>query len=116
MALMNIGDPVSGFHYGSQIYSILYNNNNIGSSNSLNTFNHDKIIVQWTVTGLASGSVLGGNDNNNWAVLDAQNFSSAQTVLVGFDTSSVPKYMKIVVGSNTLGSFSGSVTCIMAGR
>ncbi|MDP2692290.1 MAG: hypothetical protein Q8O88_01460 [bacterium] len=114
--LLNIGNPLTGYHLGSYLGSTLINVNVTGSSAVLHVGNHDKLVFQWTTTGSSAGSILGGNDGINFAVIDQQNFSAAQTILVGVDFATIPKYVKVQVGSNSTGSFTGSITCIIFGR
>ena len=114
--LLNIGNPLTGYHLGSQINLTFINTGSPSLSSNLHVGNHDKLILQWTVTGSSSGSILGGNDGTNFAVLDAQSFSASQTRLVALDFAAIPRYIKLQVGSNTTGSFSGSVTCVVFGR
>ena len=114
--LFNIGNPLTGYHLGSHLGSTLLNMNTTGSSNVLHVGNHDKLVFQWTATGSSAGSILGGNDGVNFAIIDKQNFGTANTVLVGVDFATIPKYIKVQAGSNSAGSFSGSLTCVVFGR
>ena len=65
--LLNIGNPLTGYHLGSQINLTFINTGSPSLSSNLHVGNHDKLILQWTVTGSSSGSILGGNDGTNFA-------------------------------------------------
>ena len=114
--VFSIGYPSTGYTLGSPLSLTILQTNTIGSSVTTHVGNHDKLMFQFTATGSSSGSVLGGNDGTNFAVIGQQSFSGAGTVLIGLDFASIPKYIKVVSGSNSTGSFSGSLTCVVFGR
>lgn len=109
--LQSVGNAQTGYELGSTYTEQLLALNAVVGSTSLDLKNFNTVVVQWTTTGSMSGSVLGGNDNSNWVVLSTVNLDGAQTSLVGFEGSALPRFLQVTVGSVDGGVVTGSAFC-----
>ena len=120
--LQTIGNPLTGYeqggYFGSQFINVLALP---GSANVYDFKNFGQVIVQWRTTGTMSGSIQVSNDGTNFVDLNIQNFAAAGTRYVslsafGDNGSVLPRYIKLVLGSASAGTVTGSGFCDVFAR
>lgn len=122
MALMTVGNALTGYEQGSALGSQFLVVNGVPASATMYDFKmFDTVTVQWRTAGSMAGSILASNDGTNTVLLNVQDIKGAASRFVtlnaeGIGGSILPRFLQFVIGSASSATVVGSGFCDVFAR